>query len=122
MVINVVTPAMTSVRTVVLLSDSLNTLSNILFFSPFSFSGFPFLFAVVGYDGRQRIVFQTVAPMQALQLQQADDLDDLCAELLQQMRRRLQRAAGRDQVVDQDDTHAGLDIVLMDLDCGGAVL
>ena len=49
--------------------------------------------------------------VQTLELQQADNLDDLCAELLQQVDSRLKRAAGSDEVVHNDDLHTRLDVI-----------
>ena len=60
--------------------------------------------------------------MQTLELQQADNLDDLCAELLQQVDSRLKRTAGSDQVIDNDDLHPRLDVIAVYLDGLHAVL
>ena len=63
----------------------------------------PCLLPLVSDNRLRRTGFNAVASVQTLELQQADNLDDLCAELLQQVDSRLKRTAGSDQVIDNDD-------------------
>ena len=71
------------------------------------------------------IILQTAflnAAMQPFQLEQANDFDHSSAERLEQLCSGLQRAAGGDEVVNQHDAHARLDVITVYLDGGGAVL
>ena len=65
---------------------------------------------------------EPVAALEEVELDQEREADDLALEPLDQLDRALDRAAGREQVVDDQDPLAGLDRVAVDLERVRAVL
>ena len=68
------------------------------------------------------MIGQPVATLEEGQLDEEGQADDLALQPLHQVDRAADRAAGRQEVVDDQDLLAGLDRVAVDLERVGAVL
>src|SRR5258708_2635541 len=73
-------------------------------------------------EGRDVVARQPVAPAQGLELDKEREGHDLALQLLHEVDRAVDRTAGREQVVDDEDPRARLDRVLGHLAGRGAVL
>ena len=73
-------------------------------------------------DAGDAPAFEPVAALEEVELDEEREADDLALEPLDELDRALDRAAGREQVVDDQDLLAGLDRVAVDLERVRAVL
>ena len=80
------------------------------------------LFAFVLYCGEDGIVFQQLAAVQAFQLHHDDDAGDCGTEFFHELSHRLDRAAGREEIVHDQHPLSGFERIFVDLEDGAAVL
>src|SRR3954467_12628196 len=73
-------------------------------------------------DGRDAAAIEPVAPLEEVELDEKGEPDDVALEPLDQLDRALDGAAGREEVVDDQDLLARLDRIAVDLEGVRAVL